>query len=184
MMNIKQAQTVRGYTLSGCTSAMQKAIRRADAAVGGYFAQELFASGFGEYVWRRLFVISAEDIYGCVTKELSALYDAYKLIRKQPNKKPTAGRIFISKAVVLLCLSPKSRDADHLQCLVYDKVQGITEQQIQKELDDCEGMQVPDYAFDCHTIEGKRMGKTKAEFFISEQNALDPREPGLFDHLV
>lgn len=183
-MNYIQQNTKRGYTLSQCTSAMQKAIRRADAIVAGYFSQELFASGFGEYVWRRLLVISAEDIYGCVTKELGALYEAYKLIRKQPNKKETAGRIFISKAIVLLCLSPKSRDADHLQCLVYDKIEGITEEQIDKELSECDGMEVPEYAFDCHTREGKRMGKTKADFFKSEQEALTPRQIGLFDHLL
>jgi replication-associated recombination protein RarA len=183
-MNYIQQNTKRGYTLSQCTSAMQKAIRRADAIVAGYFSQELFASGFGEYVWRRLLVISAEDVYGCVTKELLALYESYKIIRKQPNKKETAGRIFISKAIVLLCLSPKSRDADHLQCLVYDKIEGITEEQIDKELADCEGMEVPEYAYDCHTREGKRMGKTKADFFKSEQAALVPRQIGLFDHLL
>jgi hypothetical protein len=34
--------------------------------------------------------------------------------------------------------------------------------------------QVPDYAFDCHTLKGKRKGKTKADFFREEQRALKP----------
>ena len=42
---------------------------------------------------------------------------------------------------------------------------------------------VPDYAFDCHTLKGKRKGKTKAHFFREEQAALEPFQPGLFDDL-
>jgi len=42
---------------------------------------------------------------------------------------------------------------------------------------------IPDYAFDCHTQKGRRMGKTKAEFFRDEQAALEPFQPGLFDDL-
>ena len=40
---------------------------------------------------------------------------------------------------------------------------------------------VPDYAFDCHTLKGKRKGKTKAIFFRDEQRELKPFQPGLFD---
>ena len=50
------------------------------------------------------------------------------------------------------------RDADHLTNLVYD--------------------------FDCHTLKGKRKGKTKEDFFIEEFDALKPRQPGLFDEFV
>ncbi|GDX10695.1 hypothetical protein LBMAG57_24670 [Verrucomicrobiota bacterium] len=41
----------------------------------------------------------------------------------------------------------------------------------------------PDYAFDCHTLRGKRAGKTKADFFREEQRALRPWQPGLVDAL-
>jgi hypothetical protein len=41
----------------------------------------------------------------------------------------------------------------------------------------------PDYALDCHTLKGKRAGKTKADFFHEEQRALRPWQPGLFDEL-
>ena len=52
------------------SSAMQKAIRRADAKVAGFFALELWSSGYLDYVWKRLFTISAEDCYGIITKRL------------------------------------------------------------------------------------------------------------------
>ena len=43
---------------------------------------------------------------------------------------------------------------------------------------------LPDYAFDCHTLKGKRNGRTKDDFFREEQRALEPFQPGLFDDLA
>jgi len=43
---------------------------------------------------------------------------------------------------------------------------------------------IPEYAYDCHTREGKKRGKTKADFFKAEQAALQPFQPWLFDHLI
>ena len=43
---------------------------------------------------------------------------------------------------------------------------------------------IPDYAFDCHTRKGKASGATKAQFFSAEHAALQPFQPGLFDHLL
>ena len=40
---------------------------------------------------------------------------------------------------------------------------------------------LPEFTFDCHTNEGRKRGKTKADFFIDEQAALKPHQPGLFD---
>ena len=49
--------TKRGYDLGEVASAMQKAIRRADTRLAGYWALELWHSGFGPYVWRRLLIL-------------------------------------------------------------------------------------------------------------------------------
>ena len=54
-------RTIRGYDFSEVSSAMQKAVRRGEAQLAGYWALELWASGFGNYVWKRLLTISAED---------------------------------------------------------------------------------------------------------------------------
>jgi len=46
---------------------------------------------------------------------------------------------------------------------------------------------IPDYAYDCHTPQGRKMGKvgkTKADFFKAEQEAFSPFIPGLFDNLI
>ncbi len=51
--------TKRGYSFPAVSSAMQKAVRRGDAKLAGYWALELCASGFGQYVWRRLLTVPA-----------------------------------------------------------------------------------------------------------------------------
>lgn len=171
--------TVGGYTLLDCASAMQKAIRRADARVAGFFALELWHSNYKDYVWRRLLTISAEDCYGLITYEINALMEAHDIIRKQNKDK---GRIFVSKAVLLLCSVKKNRDADHLQNLIYDRKDVDVEKWIEDVRKD--PISIPEYTFDCHTKKGKKAGRTKAEFFRDELDALQPRIPGLFDNLV
>lgn len=172
--------TTRGYDFYEVSSAMQKAIRRGDAKVAGYFALELWASNFRDYVWKRLFTISAEDCYGLITTEIEALWQGHELVNKSASQ--PKGRIFVSKAVLLLCEVRKSRDADHLQNFVYDKELIDVEQwleDIRKE-----PVPIPEYTFDVHTVKGKKRGRTKADFFRDEFDALNPRQPGLFDDLV
>jgi replication-associated recombination protein RarA len=180
-----QLRTQRGYNFSEVSSAMQKAIRRSDAPLAGYWALELWQSGFGRYVWKRLLTISAEDCWGILTQEVKALHDSYLVINEGVPPKQARGRIFISKAVILLCLSKKSRDPDHLQNFVYDQSAGLDPETLAQELRSSgEYLAIPEYAYDCHTREGKKRGKTKADFFKAEQKALEPFQPGLFDHLI
>ena len=74
-------RTVCGYDFFEVSSAMQKAIRRADTGVAGFFALELWASGYRDYVWKRLFTISAEDCFGIITKEIEALWQGHELVK-------------------------------------------------------------------------------------------------------
>lgn len=172
--------TKGGYDFYEVSSAMQKAIRRADIAVAGFFALELWESGFRDYVWKRLFTISAEDCFGIITNEIEALWQGHELV----NKKATSpkGRIFVSKAVILLCECRKCRDADHLQNLIYDR----KEIDVEKWIEDVRlnPIPIPQYTFDVHTRRGKKQGRTKEEFFRDEFYALNPREKGLFDDLI
>jgi hypothetical protein len=56
------------------------------------------------------------------------------LLLNESRKKMDAVRIFISKAVLLLCKFPMNRDADHLQCFTYDGMfgQGLHESEVRK----------------------------------------------------
>jgi replication-associated recombination protein RarA len=164
---------------------MQKAIRRGETSYAGYWALELWASGFGHYVWKRLLTVSAEDCWGIITKEVKALRESNAMINANLSGRCARGRILISKAAILLCAAKKSRDADHLQNFVYDEMRSIDPDTLADELRSApEYVPVPDYAFNCHTRRGKSMGKTKADFFKAEQAALVPLEQGLFDHLA
>ena len=178
-MNARQMRTKRGYLMGEVASALQKAVRRGDARRAGYWAIELFESNFREYTWRRLLTISAEDCWGILTQEIEALYRAWQMIDKV---KKGGGRIFIAKAVILVSLAKKSRDADHLTNLVYDPKR-MDETQLLADLAEARlnPEPIPDYALDCHTNAGRAAGKTKADFFQDEFDALNPRQPGLFD---
>jgi replication-associated recombination protein RarA len=180
-----ELRTIRSYNFSEVSSAMQKAIRRGDTQMAGYWALELWASGFGNYVWKRLLTVSAEDCWGIITQEIKALHDSYQIINANLPARKHRGRIFISKAVILLCAAKKSRDADHLQNFVYDQMKGVDPETLADDLRTApEYVPIPDYAFDCHTRSGKRAGATKAQFFSAEHAALRPFQPGLFDDLV
>jgi hypothetical protein len=129
--------------------------------------------------------VSAEDCWGILTAEVKALHDSYLVINEGVPAKSPKGRIFLSKAVILLCMAKKSRDADHLQNFVYDQQAGIDSEAVTTELEAAgEYVPIPDYAYDCHTPQGRREGRTKAEFFRQEQAALHPFIPGLFDDLI
>lgn len=179
-------RTKQGYDFFECSSAMQKAIRRNDVRIAGYFALELFHSGYYNYVWKRLMTISAEDCHGIITLEIAALMEGFNLVNAGKSEKEK-GRIFISKAVIILCEHNKNRDPDHLQNFVYDKKAEMSDVQITRALMSSEPeayIPIPEYAYDVHTQKGRTKGKTKKDFFSEELKALNPRTPGLFDHLV
>ena len=92
-----QLRTIRNYKLSEVSSAMQKAVRRAETPLAGYWALELWASGFGNYVWKRLLTTSAEDCWGIITQEIKALHDSYRSVNEGIPARQARGRIFISK---------------------------------------------------------------------------------------
>jgi len=176
--------TKHGYDFFAVTSAMQKAIRRGDEKIAGYFALELMHSGYYNYVWKRLLIISAEDCAGIITKEIWALKQAFDMA--YDIKKRKGGGVCIAKAVILMCRQAKSRDADHLAVLVYLE-NNIDETDLKTRLDEydnSEKIELPEYTFDWHTQTGKKAGKTKREFFFSEFEALMPREQGTFDYLL
>jgi hypothetical protein len=178
-------ETARAFDFWEATSAMQKAIRRGDARLGGYWALELFESGYHEYVWRGLLTISAEDCWGILTQEIGALHRAFREVnaRRSKDGKPQ-GCIFVAKAMILLATAKKSRDADHLINLVYE-AGGVNAETLARDLEAArfsgESVDIPEYALDCHTAAGRRAGKTRRDFFLNEHDALKPRQSGLFD---
>ena len=179
MMNLV---TQNGYDFYEVSSALQKSIRRGDLKLAGYMALELFPR-YSKYCWKRLLTISAEDCYGVVTQEIWSLYQAFKMVNEGKSGDRMGGRVFISKAVILLCQCKHNRDADLLSNYVHDRKWGLTDEEIEAYFDEVRRTkaEIPEYVYDVHTIKGKRRGKTKADFFSDEEMALSMRQPSLFD---
>ncbi len=184
-MSFYRPHTKRGYNLFEVASCLQKSIRRGDTALAGYMAIELFESGYHNYCWKRLLTISAEDCAGIITQEVKALHESFVLLNEGAKK--VRSRIFISKAVIVLCQSRKCRDADHLQNFIYDR-KLVDAEKLAKAVAEArrnpENIPLPEYTFDVHTRKGRAKGKTKDQFFQDEFFALQPREQGEFDHTV
>lgn len=177
-MGRAQLFTKNGHSMYDMVSLLQKAVRRGDAEIAGYAANEL-RGRYNAYLWRRLLAISAEDCYGIMTKEIMALQqadDVYNQRRKGYEREP----LFISKAITLLLYARKNRDADYFSCnlMESEKVKNYDEY---LKIEDCKFEGMPSYAYDCHTIEGKRRGKTVADFIVTEQRELDNPQAGIFD---
>ena len=177
-----EIKTDGGYDFYEVASALQKACRRGDVRLAGFMALELFPR-YSTYCWKRLMTISAEDCYGIITQEILALKQGFDLVNMNA-KKPT-GRVFISKAVILLCEAKKSRDADVLSNYIHDRKAQLKDEDIEKLIEEvrAEKPAIPEYVFDCHTRKGKMCGHTKAEFFKVEDAALVNKQPSLFDGL-
>ena len=41
-----------------------------------YWALELWHSGFGHYVWKRLLTVNAKDVRGLIPSEIKTLHDS------------------------------------------------------------------------------------------------------------
>lgn len=79
-----------------------------------------------------------------------------------------------------------SRTAKRTICKTssYDQCASLDADKLAAELEKAEREKISEYAFECHTQKGRRLCKTKAEFFRDEQAALEPFQPGLFDDLI
>lgn len=97
-----EMKTRSGRSFYEVTSAMQNAIRKGDYDVAGYAMWELIP-GYTPYLRKRLLVISAEDCFGVLTKDVMSLCEA-------------GDEESLAKALVLLCAAKKNRDADYFVC--------------------------------------------------------------------
>ncbi len=180
--------TKNGYSMFEMSSMIQKAIRRCDIPHAAYAANELSVK-YRAYLWKRLLTVSAEDCYGIMTKEIVALQQADEYVNRK-NKPGETNDLFIAKAVVLLCMARKNRDADYVACnfmwgdrkLTDEEYDQFVDYEIVEKLKSVDRFDVPGYVNDVHTYKGRRMGKTQMDFFREENEALEPHQMSLFDY--
>jgi replication-associated recombination protein RarA len=146
--------TRRGYPFDIAASSLQKCIRRGQEEDALYWACELSSSGFTQYVWRRLLVITSEDV-GLAEPHMPATIhalhqSALHLEANARGRRQGVGRLQLVHAVLLLSRARKSRVVDHaLIALAADE--SVRE--------------VADVAIDKHTKQGRAMGRGYEHFF-------------------
>lgn len=162
-MSKYQQISQKGYDLGEVVSALQKSIRRGLEEDAMYWAVEMFNSGFDEYCWKRLRIMSCEDIgfaNPMAAPTIQCLYDMYCDLKKKKEDMQQPWRLMLTQAVLFLARSPKSRVVDHALIHFWN-----THAETKKE--------IPEYALDKHTARGKSAGRGWKHFF-EEGSKLDP----------
>lgn len=160
----KNLVTQRGYAFSEVASALQKSIRRGLEEDSLYWAAELDRSGYGQYVWKRLIMITSEDVGLAepnMPANIRALYDTWTETKKRKDPR-NPERMFMVHAVLLLVRAKKSRICDHAKMWAFS--------------DHIEWREIPDVALDKHTLRGKRMGRGFEHFFTEGQHLENPAD--------
>ncbi|TAF02271.1 MAG: hypothetical protein EAZ80_01620 [Runella slithyformis] len=147
--------TKNGYAGEEVISSLQKCVRRGDEQAALYWAVELYESGYSEWCWKRLRIMSSEDVglaNGGISSEIWALYSMFVLSAKNKEDKAEPQRLFLTHAVFLLCRSKKSRLIDWALIWAW-----LTHPFVRNE--------VPDVALDKHTTRGRLLKRGWAHFF-------------------
>jgi replication-associated recombination protein RarA len=140
-------------------SALQKEIRRNNTENAALLAYEMVTTSpeLEAYLWRRLLVISVEDVgWG----DLQAPVLIYTLYQINQTFDRSAGErlLFATHAVRYLCACQKDRSSDEMTIWIKREVESGRLLPT-----------IPDYALDMHTARGNEMGRDLHHFF--EQGA-------------
>lgn len=142
-----------GYELYDVLSAIQKDIRRGNKKGAGWWAYILLKSNQIYMFWRRMYVIAAEDCDYQGVKLVDACKRGFDWVTNYGKNINGDGLLFGVKAAIGLAEMKKDRTADDYVCYFEDLV---------KQKNFAKGEQlpkIPDYAYDGHTIKGKKMGR-------------------------
>jgi replication-associated recombination protein RarA len=162
-MSKYQQFTQKGYDLGEVASALQKSVRRGLEQEAMYWAVELFNSNFDEYCWKRLRIMSCEDVglaNPMAAVQIQSLYNMYLDLKKKKEDAQQPWRLMLTQAVLVLCRSEKSRVVDHALIHFWNTHPNT-------------GKDIPEYALDKHTARGKHNGRGWKHFF-EEGTLLNP----------
>jgi len=147
--------TCSGHQLLEVASAFQKCVRRGYETQALYWMVEIYESGYDEYLWKRIRIISSEDV-GLANPNIPAniqgLYAGYIQLKKKKDERIRPERLFLTHAVLMLCRSKKSRVVDH--ALIYHW-----------RTHDNNPQPIPGFAHDKHTQKGRSAGYGWKHFF-------------------
>jgi replication-associated recombination protein RarA len=158
-----RVETVHGFRADELISTFQKSIRRGLTENAALVAYELYVTSaeLEEHLWRRLEVISVEDV-GLANPIAPALIDALYGMHERAVRGTGDRFLFLLHGVRLLAGSAKDRSTDEMANWVL------------RVVDSGEQLpEVPDFAFDMHTTRGREMGRD-IHHFLREGAIVDP----------
>lgn len=163
-------KTKNGHNMFDMANMMCKAIKMKEIDIACYCAYELYGD-FRDRMWQNLI-----ELADCkeIKEELEAMQKCDDLINKG-SKGYDRDPLFAAKAIVLLCIDTnENRNGINPvpdKPVTMEKVKDVK----------LEEYQIPDWTFDCHTLKGKRQGKTDLDMTITEEEALTPKRKNFFD---
>jgi replication-associated recombination protein RarA len=162
-----QVRTYHNLPADEVISALQKEIRRGHLENAGLLAYEMLITSpeLEEKLWKRLLVISVEDIGMGSPQAPQLIYTLYQ-IHQTFDRNALDRPLFALHAVRFLCECKKDRSSDEMLNWMRNSVEK-------------EGLrpEIPDYAIDMHTGRGQKMGRGLPHFF-AEGSQIHPELPG------
>ena len=147
-------------------SMLQKSIRRGIERNALAAAYEMYITSpqFEDKMWRRLLSISVEDIGFGEVHAPELVYTLNQIRKEFPYNDPDRPMFFVH-AIRYLCRQKKERSSDNIKNTVI------------KEFAHGRGAEVPDYAYDVHTVRGREMGRDELHF-LTEASIVIPQLEG------
>lgn len=145
--------TKNGFAADELISGLQKSIRRSNAENALAIAYEMYLTSeqLEDYMWKRLLVISVEDIGFADTNAL-ILVRNLEQVRKEFQYGTFDRALFMVQAVRYLCNCKKDRSSDLMLNI------------LREEFERGRRPQIEDYMLDMHTKQGRANGKDLAHF--------------------
>lgn len=157
------------------------AISHRDMDMIGYYI-DMLRREYREYIWQILLYLATNEAEIDILDEISALNEADEIVNRNKTDKD---EIFVSKAALILCYVDdnsidgiESSDMIDVHKLIDWRQYNI------KPIEKCYDSrhEIPDWVYDCHTLKGRKMGRTDWDMVVDEQNALHPKKFAYFDN--
>jgi len=147
-------------------SALQKEIRRGNTDNAAVIAYEMYLTSpeLEAKLWKRLLVISVEDIGMGMPQAPQLIYTLYKL-HQEFDRNAVDRPLFAVHATRYLCECQKDRSSDEMLNWIRHSIE---KENLRPE--------IPDYAIDMHTGRGQQIGRDITHFF-AQGAQIDPEYP-------
>ena len=156
-------ETAHGFRADELISTFQKSIRRGLVENAALVAYELYVTSaeLEEHPWRRLEVISVEDV-GLANPQVPVVVDALYRMHARAVRGTGDRFLFLLHGVRLLAGSTKDRSTDEMA------------NWIMRVVDSGERLpEIPDVAYDMHTSRGRELGRD-IDHFLREGAIVEP----------